>query len=89
MVNSCNPLITSGVLTLPSFPRGENWSKPEVREFLDETRDLRKELHLKRFEYIEALRNPDTSKETLTKLRLDMKKPKIQLFGKTLSEYGW
>ncbi len=65
------------------------WSKPEVKKFLDETTDLRKELHLKKFEYMEALRNPDTSKETLTKLRQDMKKLKIQLFEKTPLEYGW
>ncbi|RME65041.1 MAG: hypothetical protein D6778_06935, partial [Nitrospirae bacterium] len=28
------------------------------QKFLDETRDLRKQLHEKRFEYFEALRNP-------------------------------
>ncbi len=59
------------------------WSKPKVKKFLDDTKDLRKELHMKKFEYMEALRNPDTPKETLTSLRKDMKKLMIQLFEKT------
>ncbi len=64
------------------------WSKPEVKKFLDETKDLRKSLHMKKFEYMEALRNPDTPKETLTKLRQDMKKLKIQLFEKAPIGHG-
>ncbi|MBI5739515.1 MAG: hypothetical protein HZA16_02240 [Nitrospirae bacterium] len=41
-------------------------------KFLDETRELRKGLHDKRFEYSEAVRNPETSQEYLTKLEKDM-----------------
>jgi hypothetical protein len=36
-------------------------------EFLNETTDLRRELHDKRFEYAEALRNTDTSSKTIAK----------------------
>ncbi len=66
----------------PGMMKG-HWSKPEIKKFLDETKDIRKELHMIKFEYMEALRNPDTPKETLTKLRKDMKKLMIQLFEKT------
>ncbi len=45
---------------------------PQYQKFLDETRDLRKELWDKRFEYFEALRDPDTKPETLTKLRKEI-----------------
>ena len=38
------------------------------KEFLDETADLRKELHEKKFEYFEASRNPETDPAVLTKL---------------------
>lgn len=38
------------------------------QKFLDETADLRRELHEKRFEYFEAQRNPETTNDTLTKL---------------------
>lgn len=40
----------------------------ESRKFLDETYSLRKEMHDKKFEYREALRNPDTTVATITKL---------------------
>jgi len=38
------------------------------QKFLDETADLRKELHNKRFEYMEASRDPNTSRETVAEL---------------------
>ena len=44
----------------------------ECQKFLDETSSLRKELHDKRFEYTEALRNPKTTAETEAKLRKEI-----------------
>jgi hypothetical protein len=38
------------------------------QKFLDETRDLRRDLHSKRFEYMELSRNSDTSEDALAKL---------------------
>ncbi len=38
------------------------------QKFLNETAELRKELHDKKFDYFEAVRNPDTTTETITKL---------------------
>lgn len=42
------------------------------QKFLEETYDLRREMHDKKFEYREALRNPDTKLETITKLEREM-----------------
>jgi hypothetical protein len=42
------------------------------KEFLDETADLRKELHEKKFEYFEANRNPETAPDKLTKLEKEL-----------------
>jgi hypothetical protein len=42
------------------------------QKFLDETADLRKDLHGKRFEYFEAQRNPKTTCKTLTKLEKEI-----------------
>ena len=41
-------------------------------KFLDETADLRKNLHEKRFEYYEAVRDPGTTADTLTKLEKEI-----------------
>ncbi len=43
------------------------------RKFLDETAELRKELHNKRFDYFEALRDPDTTPETIAGLEKEIR----------------
>jgi len=40
--------------------------------FLNETADLRKELHNKKFEYVEAMRDPKTTVETLSELEKEL-----------------
>jgi hypothetical protein len=42
------------------------------KQFLDETADLRKDLHDKKFEYFEASRNPETDPAALTKLEREL-----------------
>jgi hypothetical protein len=42
------------------------------QKFLDETADLRKELHEKRFEYMEAGRDPKTTNDTIAKLEKEI-----------------
>jgi hypothetical protein len=42
------------------------------QKFLDETKDLRKELNAKQFEYREAVRNPKTDEKTITKLEKEI-----------------
>lgn len=56
--------------------------RPQVQKFLDETVELRKELMLKRFEYFEALRNPDTPAEKLGQLQRDLLKLSQRLYRK-------
>ncbi|MEN8265123.1 MAG: hypothetical protein ABFR82_16885 [Nitrospirota bacterium] len=52
------------------------------RRFLDETTDLRKEIHEKRFEYFEARRNPGTTTETLTTLEREIGELQEKLYAK-------
>ncbi len=40
----------------------------EYQKFLDETVELRRQLHQKQFEYFEALRKPDTTPEAVAKI---------------------
>jgi len=42
------------------------------RKFLDETTDVRRKLHNKRFEYSEAARNPKTTADNLAKLEKEV-----------------
>lgn len=55
-----------------------NWTGPGYgaretdRKFLDETADLRRDLHEKRFEYFEAQRSPDTTNKTLENLEKEI-----------------
>jgi hypothetical protein len=52
------------------------------QKFLDETTELRKELHDKRFEYFEALRNPKTTTETITKLEKEITELEDKIYEK-------
>ncbi len=49
------------------------------QKFLDETADLRKELHTKKFEYFEAIRNPKTDPETISRLEKEIKELKSKI----------
>ncbi len=42
------------------------------QKFLDETADLRREMHQKRFEYMEAVRDPKTDEKTIAKLEKEL-----------------
>jgi hypothetical protein len=75
----------------PMMGHGDDASK----KFLDETYALRKELHDKKFEHQEALRNPGTTLETIAKLERDMQglKEKIREkapegMGKRIGSHG-
>ena len=47
-------------------------SSEEQQKFLKNTVELRKQLMMKRFDYSEALRNPETKAEALKKIEKDM-----------------
>ena len=48
------------------------WTSEQNQKFLDDTVELRKEMHNKRFEYREALRNPKTTRHQLSKIEKEM-----------------
>ena len=48
------------------------WTSEQNQKFLDDTVELRKEMHNKRFEYREALRNPKTTRQQLSKIEKEM-----------------
>ena len=58
----------------------------EGQKFLDETYGLRKEMHNKRFDLREALRNPDTTIETVAKLEREIQGLKEKLREKAPKE---
>ncbi len=48
------------------------WNSQSQQKFLDETVGLRKELNDKSFDYAEAMRNPNTTREQLATLQKEM-----------------
>jgi hypothetical protein len=66
-----------------------NVYNPQMKKFMDETKDLRRKLHMMKFEYSEALRDPKTTPETITKLQNEMRDLVIKLQQKApISPYG-
>jgi hypothetical protein len=54
----------------------------ENQDFLNETKELRKKMHALKFDYAEALRNPETDKKDLEKLNAEMEKIWKQIYDK-------
>ena len=66
---------------------GQNgWNSQTNQKFLDDTVKLRKELNDKRFEYQEAVRNPNTSREQLAKIEKDIIDLRTQIWDKAQQE---
>jgi hypothetical protein len=61
----------------------------ECQKFYDDTVKLRKELHDKRFEYFEAVRNPKTTMETLTDLQKEMRELQEKIYSKAPLGCQW
>jgi len=68
--------------------QGYNQS-PECQEFYNETAELRKELHVKRFEYAETQRDPKTTGETTTKLEKEVQELQEKISAKSPSGCSW
>jgi hypothetical protein len=49
-----------------------SWNSEQQQKFLNETVSLRKEMHDKRFNYMEAQRNPDTTRAELMAMEKEM-----------------
>ena len=54
----------------------------ECQKFLDENAGLRKELHNKRYEYFETLRNPKSTPESVAKLERDIRELQEKTYSK-------
>jgi hypothetical protein len=54
----------------------------EQQNFLDETADLRKELHGKKFDYFEAIRKSDTKPETISRLIVEIRDLQKKIYEK-------
>lgn len=52
------------------------------KKFLDDTVDIRRQMHNKKFDYFEASRNPDTKPETILKLKKEMRALQIKMLEK-------
>ncbi len=59
------------------------------QKFLDETAELRKELHEKRFTYHEAIRDPKTTTEEVTKLEKELQELQGKIYVKKPLECIW
>jgi hypothetical protein len=64
-----------------SFGQG-GWNSEPHQKFLEETVGLRKEMNDKRFDYMEAQRNPNTSREQLAEIEKEMIDLRTQLSAK-------
>ncbi len=54
----------------------------DTKKFLDETKELRRKIHDKMFDYMEAARDPETSGEDIKKLRKEIWDLKKELWEK-------
>ena len=54
----------------------------ERQKFLDETKDIRKKMHSKKFEYFEAIRKPDTSPDAILGLEKELYDLQWELYKK-------
>jgi hypothetical protein len=63
----------------------ENYNKnqEEYQKFLDATSSLRKKLHNKKFDYSEAIRNPDTKRGTMLKIEKEILDLQWQIYEKS------
>ncbi len=64
-----------------SFGQG-GWNSEPHQKFLEETVGLRKEMNDKRFDYMEAQRNPNTSREQLAEIEKEIIDLRTQLSAK-------
>jgi len=55
----------------------------EYDKFMNDTKDLRKKLHDKKFEYIETMRQPDTTRKTMLLLQEEMYDLQKQIYEKS------
>jgi len=65
------------------------YQSEQCQKFLDETATLRKELYNKRYEYMEAFRNPKTTPETTAKLEKEVRELQNKIHKKAPQGCWW
>ena len=73
-----------GMMGYGMGPCKGGYNTESYQKFLNETADLRRKLHNKKFEYFEALRNPKTKTETITKLEKEIQELQGKIYEKAL-----
>jgi hypothetical protein len=73
----------------PGHHFGQGVPSEACNKFLSETAPLRKELHNKRFEYWEAMRDPSTSPETVGKLVKEIHSLQAKIQAKNSQGCWW
>ncbi len=58
----------------------------EYQKHLNDTADIRKEINNKEFDYREALRDPNTSREALIRLKKEMLELKVKMYDRMLKQ---
>ena len=83
--------ITAGPAITPfaSPMAKEIMQDPEVKQFLDQTKDLRMELVRKRFDYYEALRDPSTKPEEIIAMRKELRRLQKDIHDKAPFARSW
>jgi mono/diheme cytochrome c family protein len=66
----------------PGMMGGYHGYSPECQKFYDESHDLRKQLHDKRFQYFEVVRNPKATGETADQLRKEIGDLQNKIYAK-------
>jgi hypothetical protein len=61
---------------------GQGYNAEAYRKFMDETSTLRKKMHDKKFEYFEALRNPETKREDVVKMEKELQELQREIYEK-------
>ncbi len=62
------------------------WNNEKYQKFLNDTEGLRRQLNDKGFEYQEALRNPNSTKESLAQIQKDINKLQAEINEKAQQE---
>jgi hypothetical protein len=70
-----------------SYFGSDGWNSEPHKKFLEDTVGLRKDLNEKRFEYVEAQRNPETTREQLAAIEKEVIDIRTQLQNKAEQAY--
>lgn len=86
---SLSPSMIKGTYGKDIMPREFYKQTEACKKFLDETEEIRKELHEKRFKYYEAIRDSKTTAEEITLIEKQLKELQGKIFKSKPIECIW